>query len=156
VKTGENSKAFYVPSIFVRHSPDRQHWSDWQPLELGEDPRNPGKVQFTGEVGVASRSARDYQEKLRKWSKRDDIAWASDEEEFCTWLLSQDPKYFEQHSPFVGYVQFLIEGSFRGGQHIQSLDAEITWSVGGMHSLPKDPKSETKLEGNGSWRFPVE
>ena len=43
VKTGENSKAFYVPSIYVRHSPDREHWSDWQPLDISEDPRNAGK-----------------------------------------------------------------------------------------------------------------
>ena len=154
VKTGESSKAFYVPSIYVRHSPDRQHWSDWQPLDISEDPRNAGKVLFTGSVGVARRSSQDYDDRLQAWSKRDDVAWSSDEDEFCTWLLTQDPKYFDHHRPFVGYVQFLVEGSFRGSQRLQSLDAEISWAVGGVHSICKDPASEKKHEGNGSWRFP--
>ena len=156
--TGPNSKAFYVPSIYVRHSPDREHWSDWQPLDISEDAGQPGTVLFTTRLGVPRRDSSDYYDRLRIWSRRDDVGWASDEEAFCTWLVEQDPEYFEKHRPFVGHVQFLMEDSFRGGQRLKSFDAEISWAVSGIHTLPKDPPAERKhFEGEGGdsgWRFP--
>lgn len=157
MKTGPSSKAFYVPSIYVRHSPDREHWSHWQPLDVSEDSRQAGTVLFTTRVGVARRDGRDYYERLQVWSRRDDVAWASDEEAFCQWLVQQEPDYFARHRPFVGYVQFLMEDSFRGGQRLKSFQAEVSWAVGGIHAIPKDPAAEKKhykqAGGDNGWRF---
>lgn len=153
VATGPSSKAFYVPSLFVRHSPDRVHWSDWQPLKMEEDPRNPGSVLYSANIGVPSRSTASYHTKLLEWSRRDDIAWGSDEHEFCEWLIKDDPQFFEKNRPFVGYVQFLVEGSFKGGQRLTRLEADVTWGVGGIHTFPKKPGADKRSLGMDAWNF---
>ncbi len=150
VSTGAHAKTFYTPSIFVRYSADRVHWSDWQPTTMGEDPRAPGNVVYTARVGVARRTSGSYREKLQVWSRRDDIAWGSDEHEFCSWLITQDPEYFAKERPFVGYVQFLLEASFKGNQRLKRFEADVNWGVGGLHQFPRDPKTKRR---KGAWNF---
>ena len=153
VSTGPHSKAFYTPSVYVRYSADRVHWSDWQPTDLSEDPRAPGTVLYTTRVGVPRRTSQAYHAKLQEWSRRDDIAWADDEDEFCRWLVKQEPDYFVKERPFVGYVQFLLEGSFKGGQRLTRFEAAVDWAVSGIHHLPKDPTAEKRLESQDGWNF---
>jgi hypothetical protein len=153
VATGANSKAFYTPSIFVRYSADRVHWSDWQPTDLSEDPRAPGTVLYTARVGVPRRTTQAYYAKLSEWSKRDDIAWASDEDEFCRWLVKQDPDYFAKERPFVGYVQFLLEASFQGSQRLTRFQVDVNWAMSGIHQIPKVPAAEQRQGSRGAWNF---
>jgi hypothetical protein len=143
VSTGPHSKAFYTPSIYVRYSADRIHWSDWQPTDLNEDPRAPGTVLYTTRVGVPGRTSQAYHANLQEWSRRDDIAWASDEDEFCRWLVKQTPDYFAKVRPFVGYVQFLLEDSFKGSQRLTRFEADVHWGVGGMHQVPQRSRRTT-------------
>ncbi len=147
VATGPSSKAFYSPRIFVQHSCDRVHWSGWQPLKMEEDPRHPGSVVYSTTVGVPSRSSVAYHAKLLQWSRRDDIAWGSDEHEFCEWLVKDDPQFFANNRPFIGYVQFLVEGSFKGGQRLTRLEADVNWGVGGIHTFPKKPGADQRSQG---------
>jgi hypothetical protein len=153
VATGPNSKVFYTPSIYVRYSADRVQWSDWQPTDLNENPRAPGTVLYTARVGVPRRTSQAYSAKLREWSRRDDIAWASDEDEFCRWLVKQHPDYFSKERPFVGYVQFLLEMSFKGSQRLTRIEADVDWSVGGMSQPAKDPAAEERQENLNCWDF---
>lgn len=148
-----DSKIFYVPALYVRHSPDRSHWSEWQPLAIEEDPRQPGSVRYTGIIGVPGRSAAAYHQKLQVWSRRDDVAWGSDEHEFCEQLIRDEPEFFQNHRPFVGYVQFLIEGSFKGGQRLTHFEADAQWGVGGIHMLPKQPRADRRADSQAAWGF---
>jgi hypothetical protein len=153
VATGPHSKAFYTPSIYVRYSSDRIHWSDWQQTDLNEDPRAPGAVLYTTRVGVPRRTSEAYHAKLQEWSRSDDIAWASDEDEFCRWLVKQDADYFSKVRPFVGYVQFMLETSFSGSQRLTRFEADVHWAVGGIHQPPKDPAAEKRQESLRAWNF---
>lgn len=153
VSTGAHSKAFYTPSIYVRHSPDRAHWSDWQPTALDENPRAPGKVLYTASVGVARRMSKDYEDRHQQWARREDVAWGSDEDAFCRWLVKQEPDYFAKQRPFVGYVQFLLESSFHGNQRLTRFEADVDWTVSGLQQLAKGPTSEKRLESQNGWGF---
>ena len=153
VVTGPDSKAFHTPGIYVRHSADRVHWSDWQPTDMNEDRRMPGTVLYTTRVGVPRRTIETYHAKLREWSRRDDIEWGSDEDEFCRWLVKQEPDYFSKERPFVGYVQFLVETSFHGGQRLTRFEADVSWSAGGIHQPPKGPAAEKRRQSRDAWNF---
>ncbi len=150
VPTGAHGKTFYAPTIYIRYSSDRVHWSDWQQTDMNEDPRAPGEVLYTTRLGVPRRASQSYRTKFQEWWRRDDIAWASDEDEFCRWLVKRNPAYFATERPFVGYVQFLLESSFKGGQRLTQFNADVTWSVSGMH-VPA--KSSTKEKRPRGWNF---
>lgn len=153
VATGPESKAFNTPNIFVRYSADRVHWSDWQPTDMKEDPRAPGTVLYSASLDVPRRVSQAYHVKLQEWSRRDDIAWGSDEDEFCRWLVKQQPDYFSKERPFVGYVQFLMESSFKGSQRITRLEADVIWSINGMHHTPRDPAAQKRSDNINAWDF---
>jgi len=148
-----NSKLFNTPSIYVRYSADRVHWSDWQPTDFSEDPRAPGNVLYTTRVGVPQRASKSYQAKFQEWSRRADIAWASDEDEFCRWLVQQQPEFFAKERPFVGYVQFLVEGSFKGSERLTRFEADVQWDVSGVHQSPKNDPQNKRLANQSSWNF---
>src|SRR5262249_41054244 len=119
-----------------------------------EDPRAPGTVVYTARVGVPRRTNDAYYAKFLEWSERDDVDWANDEDEFCRWLLKEDPDYFAKTSPpFVGYVQFLLEGSFTANQRLTRLEAGVQWAVGGMHQPAKDPDAQRRKESQAAWDF---
>lgn len=145
------------PSVFVRYSADRVHWSDWQLTERNEDPPEPGTVLYTTRVRVPRRASQAYHAKLQQWSQRDDIAWASDEDEFCRWLVKQEPDFFVKERPFVGYVQFLLEASFEGSQRLTRFEANVAWAVSGIHQpRPKVPvakKRQRSQSGQRGWNF---
>lgn len=104
-------------------------------------------------VGVPRRASKDYDAKLQAWARRDDVAWGSDEDAFCHSLVKQDPDYFAKQRPFVGYVQFLLETSFRGSQRLTRFEAEVSWGVGGIHQLAKDPAAQKRIESQSAWGF---
>ncbi|MEI8379052.1 MAG: hypothetical protein WCJ09_02920 [Planctomycetota bacterium] len=153
VATGPHSKAFNTPNIFVRYSADRIHWSDWQPTDLNKDPRAAGAVLYTARVDVPRRVSQAYRSKLQEWSRRDDIAWGSDEDEFCRWLVKQQPDYFSKERPFVGYVKFLLESSFMGSQRLTRFQADVSWIVGGIHQPARDPAAQKRQEKWNAWDF---
>lgn len=76
----------------------------------------------------------------------------SDEDEFCRWW-TQHPDYFSKERPFVGYVQFLLETSFKGSQRLTRFEADVDWSVGGMHQPAKDTAAQKRQENLKWWGF---
>ena len=129
-----------VGSMFVRYSPDGKHWSDWQALKHEEgDPRKKSDASlFTGAISVTRRQREEYERQMQAWMKLD-LPWSSDEEALVKWIVAAQPDFFKEHKPFVGYVQFLYECGFWGGQRLTKLEAEASWGVGGLHTVPKDP-----------------
>lgn len=139
--------------LFVRYSADAKHWSSWQVLnEPRRLPENAVDIEtYQQEIRVPYRSQRAFQKELQKYARRDDVAWGSDEEALCKELTAKNPNYFRKTIPFVGYVQFLYEGSLPSGQRIRSMKVQMHWGVGGVHTLPKDGNAYKAHQG--VWRF---
>ena len=104
-----------------------------------------------GEARVPYREGSEYRKLLSEYSKLD-VLWKSDEEAAIHWILDQNPDFFFHHLPFVGYIEFLFEGSFHGGQRIQSFKADVSCCLGGMHYSPKDQNTRKNHISN-PWRF---
>ena len=136
-------------NAFVRYSPDRRHWSTWQALET-EPATKPGRC-YKGVVAVPARQRAPYAALLGEYSKLD-VPWKSDEEAAVKWILGNAPDFFEKQLPFIGYLEFLFEAPFYGGQRITSLQANVSYGMSGLHSAPKD-KSAYAGRDNTPWRF---
>lgn len=125
--------------FFVRYSPDKQHWSSWQALE-----------SLQGAVEIPQIASAEYDQLRSEYSKMD-VPWRDDEEAAGKWILKRYPDFFEKHQPFIGYLQFRMEGSILGNVRIRKIAIECNWGVSGLHSLPKDPNADKQR--NGHWRF---
>jgi hypothetical protein len=149
--SSETTKLFYSGQLFARFSCEGLHWSTWQLLQSERSKtKDRSKEIYTGRLSVPNRNRRPYYDLLRKYSKLD-VPWKSDEEAAVRWILQKDPGYFEKHTPFVGYVQFLFEISLPGGKRIKSLKFTLNYGTGGLHSPPKDKSIYKKRQG--PWRF---
>lgn len=162
--TGYGKKATpYVGDVYVRYSPDYHHWSSWQALQAGAHPsswqmlpqtaaenKNPGR-QFSGLVRVPY-SARERYGKLLSEYSRLDVPWTSDEEAAARWAVSREPDFFSKELPFIGYLEFLYEGNFHGGQRIRSFRADISYGMSGIAAIAKDPSVEKDRHAM-PWRF---
>jgi len=148
---GENSVAYPSGTLYVRYSPDSVHWSTWQAIDVQapKDKTSPRQI-YSGIIGVPNRERAEYSALTSEYSKKD-VPWKSDEEAAVKWILETEPDFFEQHLPFIGYVQFLYEVSLRGDESIQKLDINLNYGAGGMHSIPKD--KEIYEDHKGPWRF---
>lgn len=140
----------YGGNVFVRYSPDKQHWSSWQVLESEQKPEEPGR-HYSGVVQVPGVARAEYQRRLEQYGARD-VPWVSDEEAAVRWIVGEDPDFFEKNLPFIGYIELLYEGSFYGGQRLQSMKIEVSCAISGRHIPPDDP---TAAKGRDSipWRF---
>ncbi|HUW57823.1 MAG TPA: hypothetical protein VMZ92_14375 [Planctomycetota bacterium] len=152
--TGEHGVAFPSGTLYVRHSPDTKHWSGWQVLEF-ETPRdkeNP-KQRYHGDLRIPYRERGAYGGLVRHYGTMD-VPWKSDEEAAVRWIVKNDPKFFEKHTPFIGYLQFLLEISLRGSRRIQRITFDVSYGAGGRHSPPRDPEADKDRQG--PWRFKAE
>jgi hypothetical protein len=140
--------------LYVRHSPDAKHWSDWQVVPVAVRRKDETGQVFQGEIRLPYREQGPYRELLQAYSRREDVPWASDEEAFVTELVVKDPEYFQRQKPFIGYVQFLYETQLHGGERIAGIKAEVSWAIGGVHAIPKNP--DVNKARSGPWRFKAE
>lgn len=141
----------YTPhggQVFARFSPDKRHWSTWQMLQ---HTKNKKALVFTGSLGIPRQASAHYNTLRNAYMRRNDVPWKSDEEALVRSIVKRDPRFFRKHKPFIGYVQLLWEGSFRGGQRLRSLKLSATYAISGIHYPPKD-KSVQK-QHKGPWRF---
>lgn len=125
--------------VYVRYSTDTVHWSTWQVLQPDDSQsstliQNPGR-HFTGTIRVPYIEMVEYRQLLQKYATLD-VPWRSDEEAAVQWIVENDPDFFERQIPFIGYIEFLYEGSFHGGQRITSFRAEVTYAMSGLHYAP--------------------
>ena len=158
-------------TAFVRYSSDGSNWSDWQDMSRRESDDFPPFIDrraastqpatqpdpfpriFSGEIEVPRIEYADY-DALHWQYLRLDVPWQSDEEATARWIVAKDPTFFQTHRPFVGYVQFVFEAEFVGGQRITHLDAEAHWGLGGRFQPPKDGSSFDARDAI-PWRFRV-
>jgi len=147
----ESEWPFPVGELYARYSPDRRHWSSWQYLEgQGTGIRKRPSHTYKGVLKVPSCEHKPYGKFVSKYSTMD-VPWRSDEEAVVRWILENDPRFFEKHLPFVGYVQFLFETRLSPRFSLKNLTARICYMVGGGHAPPKD--KSVYEERTGPWRF---
>lgn len=142
-------------TVYVRYSADLKYWSSWQVLQHAEpqssDDKGRSGRQFQGSLQVPNRERAEYGDRLSEYGRLD-VPWKSDEEAAVRWLVKRDPAFFSRHIPFIGYVQFLFEDCFYGGRRIRSLNASVSYGMGGLHVPPKDP-AVSKDRDSIPWRF---
>jgi hypothetical protein len=140
-----------VGRLYARYSPDAKHWSSWHVLASTTDASG---YKFSGELAVPQQAQTEYNELVGKYAQQPNIPWASDEEAAVKWIIAQKPDFFVQRQPFIGYVQFLYEAQLSGGQRIDKLAVDVSYGVGGLHAVPKDPKTADKRDIPWRWRAP--
>lgn len=144
--------------VYVRYSPDTKHWSSWQVLQRSEaqstQEKESGGRFFGGQIRVPYAEMTEYRDLVQKYSRMD-VPWVSDEEAAVRWILKEQPDFFERHLPFIGYVEFLYEGGFYGGQRIRTFNATISYGLSGIHQPPKDP-SLKRYNDSSPWSFVAE
>jgi hypothetical protein len=153
-----NMSTPYPGNVFVRYSPDLKNWSSWIILEhsyrKSSDEKKRNERCYEGSISVTQRSRNEYFKLLENYSKLD-VPWKSDEEAAVRWILKQQPDWFSKNMPFIGYIEFLFESNFHGGQRIKSFKAEISYCINGMHYPPKDKNIYNKRDSI-PWRFKAE
>ncbi len=140
--------------VYARHSPDGQHWTDWQSLEPDEVGKNDAGRRFSGSVGIPERQRTQYVELLKDYAKLD-VPWSSDEKAACEWIVKRDPNFFRDHKPFVGYVQVLFEADFYAGQRIKKLDIDTVAGISGTAAIPRDAAVFKKRDGFWNFKAPT-
>ncbi len=143
---GDGPKVAMEPSfcdVFARYSPDYKHWSSWQPLVRTE--KESGELIFKADLVVPTREQEQYDRYLDSYLKshRDDGA---DEEAIVRSLLQSQPDFFEHSLPFIGYIQFLLEGPKYQASRIKRFEAEVVWGVSGFGM-------SSHADLNARWRF---
>ena len=65
------------------------------------------------------------------------------------WIVKKDPKFFERESPFIGYVEFLLETSVHGGQRVGKVDIRLGYGRSGVIAAPPgaDESDHWKFRG---------
>ncbi len=138
-------------TMFVRHSPDRKHWSSWQELEAVDPPKKGEDfLTFHGNVGVPRKDQVRY-EKLCLEYQRMDVPWKSDEEAVVRWIVGREPGFFDKETPFVGYVQFLYETTLTSGVRLRSVEAQADATLSGLAMIPKNGDEKDRLDV--PWRY---
>lgn len=135
---------------FVRFGPDCKHWSSWQAMTVENKVHQEKGALFTGSVGVTTTDGAAYWKLLSEYGSLD-VPWKSDEEAAVKWILEKDPKFFEKHLPFVGWVQFRYEPPTSGEVSVEKIHVFYSWGVSGLHVPPRDP--EVNKNRDGPWRF---
>lgn len=145
----------YPGNVFVRYSPDLKNWSSWIILEHSyrnsSDKKKRNERCYENSISVTRRNRNEYYKLLHNYSKLD-VPWKSDEEAAVRWIIKQQPKFFSQNIPFIGYIEFLFESNFHGGQRIKSFKADISYCIRGRHYPPSNTKSYNKRSAI-PWRF---
>jgi hypothetical protein len=141
-----------VGQLYARYGADGKHWTTWQLLdEVAPAKKDTADHEFSGVLRVPYREMAHYQELRMKYARREDVPWSSDEEALVQELVRGEPKFFDESAPFIGYIQFLYEAQLHSGQRITGLEANASWSLGGMHQRPKD--ENTSKDRDVPWRF---
>ena len=130
----------YQGDVYVHYSADASNWSTWQVLQQPEPQttaiQEPGR-NFNGTVRVPYSEISGYHILLQEYAELD-VPWKSDEGAAAKWIVENDPNFFERQIPFIGYIEFMYEGSFQGSARLTSFKAEVTYGMSGLHYPPEN------------------
>jgi hypothetical protein len=137
--------------LFIRYSCDKEHWSTWYETDRTEEKNKDGLPVYKGKIWLPEASRQRYNDLMFDWAGTKPI-WASDENEFCEWLVKNEPDFFAKEFPFIGYVQVRLEKGSVNNQQVKSLTVEYSWAVGGLSPIPED-RSKVRKNTDDPWFF---
>jgi len=114
-------------ALYARYSPDRKHWSDWQVLakKKGKD-----RLEYVGYLSIPNKQRQRYLEYLKQFSQMK-VAWPKDQEAAVKWMVGKEPDFLEKEMPFIGYVQFHFQFSFRPEQYVSRMSFTVYFGRSG-------------------------
>jgi hypothetical protein len=140
------------PEIFIRYSSDKVRWSSWYVFQRENDSTAKSPGNFKSMISVPYIASERYERLMKEWWRTKPV-WSSDENEFCEWLIKNEPDFFAREMPFIGYVQVRLERrSARYPQEPRSMKIQYSWGVGGLTSIPRD-KSKVRKDIDEKWFF---
>ena len=138
--------------VYARWSPDLKHWSTWQYLGgFDAQDKTASRLIWQDWLRIPLREQERYRRLLMDYSALE-VPWGSDEEAAVLWILKQDPRFFDEHLPFIGYVQFLLEGLISGGERLHRLRFDLDFSASGLTAKPRDERAARDRD-KIPWRF---
>lgn len=147
-----SASAGFPLQAYVRYSCDGAHWSTWYYMPATDKAVEKSLETYECEIRLPKVAFESYRKLMREWRKTEPD-WSSDEDEFCRWLTKKAPDFFAKEFPFIGYLQFRLEhGGLKQQVKIDSLSVNISWGVGGRHSLPKSGKEPDR---DRKWHFDI-
>lgn len=151
-----------VGAVYVRHSPDKKHWSDWQHVDFSRKSHaqsvkrqqkgvSPFLRSYQTSIRIPQKVREQYSKRLTQFM-RSDAEWKNDEEALVKELIAEDPDYFAKQQPFIGYIQFLYETSLHGGLRLERFTVDVGWVVSGMMLPSSQPTKDREVP----WRYVAE
>lgn len=140
------------PEIFIRYSSNKFRWSSWYFFQRENDSTAKSPGNFKSMISLPYVASESYDRLMKQWWRTKPV-WSSDENEFCEWLVKNEPDFFAHEMPFIGYVQVRLERrSARFPQDLRSMKIQYSWGVGGLTSIPND-KSKVRKNIDEKWFF---
>ncbi|MCA9040717.1 MAG: hypothetical protein KDA65_10250 [Planctomycetaceae bacterium] len=144
--------------LYVRYGCDREHWTTWQLLPQSDEKFIQSNLDqdvsvFKGQIEVPRKERAAYQKMVTEYARRDDVPWKSDEAALVEEIVKQDPTFFENSTPFIGYIQLLYETDLKENDSINMLETHIDWFIGGRHIPPRVEKGSYQERYNQPWQF---
>jgi len=135
----------FLTALFVRYSPDRKHWSNWQVLTWKQVKE---KQQYVGRISIPYRQQTRYRQYLKQFSKME-VPWPKDQEAAVKWMARQEPDFLKKEMPFIGYVQFHFQLSAnRSGRYVSKMWFALTFGrSGGEYPDGHEERDEIR------WRY---
>lgn len=130
-------------TVYARYGPDGVRWSSWHVLPAANGPAAE-RWTHSGTLAVPRVEREAFEEACHRDARgnANDI----DQEATLKRILEDDPRYLERAIPFIGYVQFLHESTYHGGERLSRLEAQLSWVVPGPIRPPSGSRGEC-------WRF---
>ena len=126
----------YPGQFYVRYSVNRKNWSSW--INVPQDNTTDAKYWYyhVG-LGVPDLNMIEYREYYNAY-KQLDVPWVDDQNALAEWIVKEDPAFFANHIPFIGWIEILYEGSIGGSRRFNEINISLGIGISGMHSSPKD------------------
>jgi hypothetical protein len=168
-----------VSRVFVRHSPDRKHWTTWHALAFRP------LAELRAEMERFKTREAELAGTRSSWSEADPIEWHSFaifrcsleiprstraryeqllaafaktnpprpkfQEDAVRWILAREPDYFQKEIPFIGYLQFLIEANV--GRSPRRLKTVVIDGLSLADGLAGHLTDTNRADYEGPWRF---
>ncbi len=164
--------------VSVRHSTDREHWSEWLVLRstpprcdrcpaylsggefgwsFGDDVlRHHTATRFDGHITIPESEREPFQQQGRAWRATNPL-WPYNSDAFCRWAARREPDLFARFIPRIGYLQAMVEGTeFTETITIQQIGVVCSWLGSGapVHASQDFPNSrEVYQQARRPWDF---
>jgi hypothetical protein len=144
----------HVPgNLYVRHSPDARHWSEWRQLARPRPGRSPEHV-YQLEMNTPRPKVETWAYIMRpRYAATNPPERERTDEGLAAWVEAAHPGYLAREKPFFGYLQFLLTCDMRGGCHLQRMEILVRYVTPGPYGPPSVPGVDPRELHQERWGF---